>query len=229
MKLMTFSSCLTEKDRVIVLDSSVIINLLATEHAGEILQALGSSIVITRNVVREIELGSSNGLKKSLAIDQLNNSKVLQIDEISGTSLEHFFSLVSGNTSDSLGDGEAATLAHAYSNGFSAAIDEKKATRIAGERFLPMRLVTTVDILAYKPVHASLGDTKLASGTLKALLAARMQVRPHQFEWIAQLIGDENVVSCPSLNRLTRHRKDRIGVAARSNASAKRSAKKTHL
>ena len=37
---MTFSSCLTNQDKVIDLDASVIINLLATENAGAILQAL---------------------------------------------------------------------------------------------------------------------------------------------------------------------------------------------
>ncbi len=44
-KLMTFSSCLTNQDKAIVLDASVIINLLATAHAGAIFQALRADLI----------------------------------------------------------------------------------------------------------------------------------------------------------------------------------------
>ena len=61
MRLMTFSSCLTNQDEVIVLDASVIINLLATANASAILQALEADLVVTGNVVREIDRGAANG------------------------------------------------------------------------------------------------------------------------------------------------------------------------
>ncbi|RTW66486.1 hypothetical protein DZA10_11100 [Pseudomonas aeruginosa] len=32
----------------------------------------------------------------------------------------------------------------------------------------------------------------------------RMQVREYQFDWIVQLVGLENVKSCPSLRRYTK-------------------------
>lgn len=201
---MTFSSCLIDHDGVIVLDASVIINLLATGHASEILQALKVPLVVTGNVVREIEQGSANGRPESALLAELITSNCLQLQELSGPSLEHFFSLVSGNTSDSLGDGEAATLAFAHCNGCSAAIDEKKATRIAGERFGAMKLVTTVDILAHAPVRASLGQVALAGAAVQALQVARMQVRPHQLDWVAQLIGEDNLTRCASLKRYMR-------------------------
>jgi predicted nucleic acid-binding protein len=114
--------------------------------------------------------------------------------------------MVSGHTADSLGDGEAATLAFANSNRVSAAIDEKKATRIAGERFDAVKLVTTIDILAYESVQALLGHDVLANATLQALQVARMQVRPHQFDWVAKMIGENNLAECASLKRLARRR-----------------------
>ena len=114
---MIFSSCLTDQDKAIVLDASVIINLLATGYATEILQALNASLVVTGNVLREIEQGSANGRQESTLLTQLIDKRYLQVKELSGPSLEHFFSMVSGSTSDSLGDGEAATLAFAHSNG----------------------------------------------------------------------------------------------------------------
>lgn len=199
---MTFSSCLTDRDSILVLDASVIINLLATGYASAILQAVPAPIVVTDNVIREIELGAVNGRPEPKQLLELIHNQILKREELSGIALEHFFDLVSGSTAASLGDGEAATLALAHCNGFTAGIDEKKATKISSERFENLRLITTVDILAYEPVRISLGDEALAKATLQALKNARMQVRENQFDWIQGLIGCENVSLCPSLRRL---------------------------
>ncbi|OMG55056.1 hypothetical protein BJN45_07875 [Azonexus hydrophilus] len=217
---MTFSSCLTNQDKVIVLDASVVINLLATGNASAILQALKADLVVTGNVMREIDQGAANGRSESKHLAELIDSRVLRMEELAGPSLEHFFDMVSGHTSESLGDGEAATLAFAYSNGCSAAIDEKKATRIAGGRFEAMKLVTTVDILAYEHVQALLGHESLANATLKALQGARMQVRPHQFNWVAQLIGESNLASCRSLRRHLQSNQEHLAPLAISDAVA---------
>ncbi|WP_296278005.1 hypothetical protein [Pseudomonas sp. UBA7530] len=198
---MTFSSCLINQRAALVLDASVIINLLATGHANTILQALAVPLYVTDYVVREIEQGAVNGRPEPALLAELISNQVLIIKELTGTALEDFFGMVSGHTSSSLGDGEAATLALAYRNGFSAAIDEKKATRIAEERFEALQLGTTVDILASPQVQRLLGREALATAILRALQRARMQVREHQFDWIAQLIGLENVKACPSLRR----------------------------
>ncbi|EPO6703944.1 hypothetical protein ACO0TC_08420 [Pseudomonas aeruginosa] len=203
---MTFSSCLTNQRTALVLDASVIINLLATGHAGTILQALSVPLIVTDNVVREIGQGTVNGRPEPELLAELTSNQVLKVNELAGTALESFFDMVSGHTSSSLGDGEAATLAFAHHNGLFAAIDEKKATRIAAERFEALRLVTTVDILAFEPVRASLGNEVLAKATLHALQRARMQVREHQYDWIAQLIGIENIGKCASLRRHVKRR-----------------------
>ncbi|MEN1710946.1 hypothetical protein [Pseudomonas aeruginosa] len=201
---MTFSSCLTNQRTALVLDASVIINLLATERASTILQALSVPLIVTDSVVREIGQGTVNGRPEPSLLAALISDQILTVKELAGAALEDFFGMVSGHTSSSLGDGEAATLALAHHNGLSAAIDEKKASRIAAERFEGLMLVTTVDILAYAPVRGSLGNEVLANSTLHALQRARMQVREHQFDWVAQLIGAENVGKCPSLKRHVR-------------------------
>lgn len=209
---MTFSSCLTNQDKAIVLDASVIINLLATAHAGAIFQALKADLIVTGNVVREIDQGVANGRSESKHLAELIDSRVLRVEELAGPSLERFFDMVSGHTADSLGDGEAATLAFANSNRVSAAIDEKKATRIAGERFDAVKLVTTIDILAYESVQALLGHEVLANATLQALQVARMQVRPHQFDWVVRLIGEDNLAECASLKKLARRRTESLDI-----------------
>jgi predicted nucleic acid-binding protein len=203
---MTYSSCLTNGDREIVLDSSVVINLLATGHSAAILTALNMSVVVTDNVVREIELGSSSGRPEVEQLRAIIHDRLLLVRELEGIALETFFGLVSGRASESLGDGEAATIAFAHAKGCSAAIDEKKATRLAADRFDSVRLVTTIDILSHGTIRASLGDARLADATFNALRLARMQVREQQFGWVARLIGPERVDACSSLRRLARRK-----------------------
>ncbi|MDT3710209.1 MAG: hypothetical protein ROZ65_08745 [Pseudomonadaceae bacterium] len=209
---MTFSSCLNNQRNAIVLDASVIINLLATGHANTILQALAVPLYVTDYVVREIEQGAVNDRPEPALLAELISKQVLVVEELTGTALENFFGMVSGRTSSSLGDGEAATLAIADRNGFSAAIDEKKATRIAAERFEMLKLVTTVDILAAPPVQELLGNEALRTAILRSLQRARMQVREHQFEWVAQLIGLEHVGQCPSLKKYAKSKKPALVV-----------------
>jgi len=204
---MTFSSCLTEEDSALVLDSSVVINLLATGRASSIMQALSMPIVVTDNVVREIEQGAVRERPEVDLLREMIGDQTLRVAEVDGPALQIFFDLVSGSASESLGDGEAATLAFAYSNGCSAAIDEKKATKLSVDRFISLRLVTTIDILAHDAVQSTLGRTALAEAAFRALRLARMQVREHQFDWVHDLIGAENVAASTSLRRLANRRK----------------------
>jgi len=201
---MTFSSCLSDEDHELVLDSSVVINLLATRHPASILRALAVPIVVSENVVREIEQGAANGRPELDLLSRMIGDRVVRVVELEGKALQTFFELVSGSTSESLGDGEGATLALAHGHGYSAAIDEKKATQLSTVRFTSLRLVTTVDILAHPAVRAVLGAKELAEATFSVLNVARMQVREHQFDWVSDLIGADKVVACSSLRRLVK-------------------------
>jgi predicted nucleic acid-binding protein len=201
---MTFSSCLTEQSPTLVLDSSIIINLLATGHAEAILQALPGLTCVTETVIGEIKGGAENGHGESAKLVELIDSGKLDVVALDNEALESFISIVSGSTSDSLGDGEAATLAFAYRNGLVAAIDEKKARRVAGESFGSLTIATTVDILAYAPVGQVLGKERLSKTVLDALRLARMQVWEPHFDWVVAQIGSANVPLCPSLRRLAK-------------------------
>jgi predicted nucleic acid-binding protein len=203
---MTFSSCLTEETSALVLDASVIINLLATGHADLILQALPVAPIVTDSVVGEIEKGAINGRPELTKLTELIDRQVLTVTDLNEPALESFFSIVSGPASQSLGDGEASTLAYAYCGSLTAAIDERKATRVAQERFGSLRLATTVDIFAFDKVSRCLGPELLSTVVLNALRLARMQVWDYQFDWVVQQIGTSNMRTCPSLKRLARIR-----------------------
>jgi len=203
---MTFSSCLTKNDRAIVLDASVIINLLATKRPDEILTALGTRVVATEHVVREIAKGAGNGRGEAEVLRQLIDGRMVDVVDLEDKSLENFFALVSGETSGSLGDGEAATLVFSNENDYVAAIDEKKATRIARERFTSLKVATTIDILSCESVQKAMPADALSQGIFLALQIAKMQVWDHQFEWVTNKIGVDNARVCPTLRRHFRNR-----------------------
>ncbi|WP_321794833.1 hypothetical protein [Caballeronia sp. J97] len=203
---MTFSSCITEGDSQIVLDTSVVINLLATGRASQILQSLEIPTLITENVEQELRNGSLSERPEMDELLALLDSETLRVATLDGQASAVFFDLVGGTVAESLDDGEAATLAFALHHNLSAAIDEKKATRIATERYPSLRLITTVDIFAFGPVKKHLSDDDLKNAIFRALSLARMQVREPQFDWIAETIGSEKVQLCSTLKRLAKRR-----------------------
>src|SRR3546814_14678636 len=78
---MTFSSCLNDRDEAVVLDASVIINLLATGNASAILQALPAVPFVTGNVVREIGQGVANDRSEPALLAKLISDQVLRRSE----------------------------------------------------------------------------------------------------------------------------------------------------
>jgi predicted nucleic acid-binding protein len=109
--------------------------------------------------------------------------------------------LVSGAASDSLDDGEAATIAFALEQSAIALIDERKANRICRERFAGLAVAKTIDVLAHKNVQAAMGRDRLAEAVFNALNDSRMRVPIDQIEWVIQLLGAERAAKCVSLPR----------------------------
>lgn len=198
---MIYSSCLTEEDSLLVLDASVVINLLATGHAPAILAALNVPILLPEPVVREVENGERRGHGARMRCRDLLVQGHITIAELDGASLPVFMDLVAGTTSSSLGDGEAATIALASTRPGCAVIDEKKATKQLAARFGKVRVATTIDVLCHRAVGEGLGRESLVAATMAALNEARMQVREHQFDWVIEVVGAETAGSCSGLNR----------------------------
>ena len=86
-----------------------------------------------------------------------------------------FKNLVAGMSAVTLDDGEAATIAYASENSFTALIDESKANRICKAQYSKMLVGSTVDLLALDFVEAKLGRPSLAEAAYQALTGARMR------------------------------------------------------
>jgi len=167
------------EELLLVLDASVVINLLATDRGGSNVDSV---------------------------LAELETNQLLAIRELGAQGLEDFAAMTEGTIRDTLGDGEAATLALAAEIGAVAVIDENKAARIARERYRDnsMTLLNSLDLLACQAVQQAFRDD-LTAMVLRALQLARMRV-PIPFEaWVLDLIGPEEFQRCTSIRLRARN------------------------
>jgi len=190
---------------LIVIDTSVAINLMATGCAAQILRALPNRVFAVDAVSIELEEGRQRGRPDADLLDELVTAKKIEIVTLGDSAVAIFEELVIGAAAATLDDGEAATIAYAAAHGATAIIDERKANRICSERFPRMLVGCTVDLFAHPSVANALGSEKLAQAVFNALQLARMRVLPQHVKWVVDLIGKEQALPCASLSRAAQH------------------------
>jgi len=190
---------------LIVIDTSVAINLMATGCAAQILRALPNRVFAVDAVSIELEEGRQRGRPDADLLDELVTAKKIEIVTLGDSAVAIFEELVIGAAAATLDDGEAATIAYAAAHGATAIIDERKANRICSERFPRMLVGCTVDLFAHPSVANALGSEKLAQAVFNALQLARMRVLPQHVKWVVDLIGKEQALACASLSRAAQH------------------------
>ena len=203
---MVRQSCLGDRTVSVIADTSVVINLNATQCSEAILEALPNPFVVVSEVVPELETGLQSGRNDVAALEAWITSGRVRIERLGHAGVQHFSNLVSGPAAQTLDDGEAATIALALQMKPHAIplIDERKANRICADRFAHLVTGSSVDLLAPDDVQAALGNAQLADAVFNALLVGRMRVLPHHLDWVVSLIGPERARQCESLPRSVR-------------------------
>ena len=183
---------------MMVADASVWINLAATGGAPRILKALSRPLAITDVALAELERGRPKGRQAADEVAALLHLKLMQVVPLAAEDEALFLSLVAGAASETLDDGEAATLACATSLGACAVIDERKATSLAARRLTALEVCSTCDLLMGPEVRDMLGETGHADALFAALTQARMRVPDSHAATIVKLLGDR-AASCLSI------------------------------
>jgi predicted nucleic acid-binding protein len=192
----------------LVSDASVWINLVATERAEVILRASSVRHLITSTALSELDAGRAKGRRTAAVVAELIEMGL--VDEVGLGPVEEatFLSLVAGPVSETLDDGEAATIAYALGSGSVALIDERKATALCGSQFPSVKVMSTTDLLLSQAVQSALTLEDLADSLFRALSVARMRVPECHLPAVCGLLGPERRQQCQSLPALWRRPPD---------------------
>jgi len=159
-------------------DASVLINLIGTDVAPEILRSVGVPVFIVRPAADEVVRDPRKKSTGRERLEELAQAGVLQIVELGFSQLERYIELIGAPQPDDLGDGEAATICMAEGAGGAVVLDDAKAIRVSALRCPELQQLFTVDLLinACRTGALSIDDGQRA---LKdALKFSRMRV-PH--------------------------------------------------
>jgi predicted nucleic acid-binding protein len=197
-------SCLIDPTAPVVIDASTVINLNATACGPRILKAIPNPFIITDVVQGELLEDRRNGRHDGQLVSELVAAGLISVAKLEDLTESHFEELVIGRGDATLDDGEAATIAYGVEKGAIALIDERKATRICGERYPQLVVGNSFDMLTQSAVLATLGDGATADAVFNALRFARMRVPPPLLKWVTELIGAERAAMCECLPRAFR-------------------------
>ena len=183
----------------LIADASVWINLAATGRMEEVLGALSVPVGVSRTALCELERGKARGYDAFAQVEALVGQGLITTLELDVEDEALFLDLVSGDTAETLDDGEAATLALAFRMKAVAAIDERKATALAGRRFSSLIVRSTTELLFDALPYENEGGGPLAEALFEALRGARMRVPAQLLQRVAEVLGAERVQLCRSL------------------------------
>lgn len=184
---------------MMVADASVWINLVATGRADRVLRALSRPLAITAVAFGELDRGRPKGRQTADEVTALIHMDLVQVVPLADADELLFLSLVSGAASETLDDGEAATLACAIRLTACAVIDERKATRLAARKFAGLEVQSTTDLLLSLEVRSAFTHSELEAALFGALTGARMRVPDHHATDIVSILGPERAAQCHSL------------------------------
>ncbi len=199
MRNVTYSSCLTDWDGNLAVDTSLVINVCASSFAPAALSAIPSDTYMTEDVAKEMRAGYGKDHAGLAMFEKLLNMNLLEVKNLELRGMEIFSELVSGEARRTLGDGEASTIALAVENGYVAMLDDRKALTFCENKFPGVLRASTIDVFSHPAVREKLGSANVGDMVFSALKNARMRVLPNQLDWVVQIIGAERVKDCSSL------------------------------
>lgn len=203
---MIFSNSLAKYNIPAVLDTSVIINLSASQSGGQILDAIPNNIIVPQPVVTELNHQMGKVESEVCFIDALISSGKVQKVELSENELELFKRTVAAN--NSLGDGEAATIAVASQRNSLAILDDRKGRNHVRSVMANVILGWSIEIFLHPFVLSRIGEDGISEAVYLALRDGHMRIHETHCEEVVKIIGIQRALDCPSLPNFKTRRKN---------------------
>lgn len=188
-----------EPQEALIADASVIINLVASGCAEQLISAIPNRISVVEDIIGELDRGMANGHEEAVVLRHLTDCNFVDVVALSECDLELYEKLVCGSAAATLDDGEAATLAYCVGSNAIPLIDERKATRICRENYPFLKPASSVDVFLLAAEHPDFGNGRVGTALFNALRYGRMRVMQHQLDWVVAQIGEDLATQCTSL------------------------------
>jgi predicted nucleic acid-binding protein len=196
---MSSSNFPTDPRAALTGDASVVINLIATGCAAEIIRALPNPFVVTDNACAELKDGARKGHDDHERLMRLTDAGLVNLVSLGPSGLSVYESLIDGSNLSTLDDGEAATIAYAHETAGVALLDERKARSLCAGAFPGLRIISTVEILMDSVLTRALGLQGQADAIVNALKIGRMRVPLERVSELRALVGEDRAAQCKSL------------------------------
>lgn len=172
----------------LVLDASVVINLLGTAQPVEILAGLRQRCVIEQKTLQEVKRHPIPGFQLEERLEVLFRDGLLEVVRMTDAEYEVFVELVHAPLGVRLGDGESAAIAIAL-RGASIVLDERRARRRVAERLPALATVSSLRLVLTSAHRQHWPECKAAELVAMARLHSRMGVPREDAPLLAQLMS----------------------------------------
>jgi predicted nucleic acid-binding protein len=185
----------------LVVDASVMINLLGTGSPGTLLKGHGLPVLMVEEAFAEVKRHPISGHDAAPDLAQLIAEGVLEILPLGDMARRTFHDLTANDLTGGLDDGEAATIALAIAHSAHAVpvIDEKKAARLFAGQWAQRILISSITLLAQPQVRCQLDESDFADALFSALRHARMRIPIEARSWVRGVIGSDRAAQCSCL------------------------------
>jgi predicted nucleic acid-binding protein len=193
-------SRLTSAHRRLVLDASVMINLLGTGAMHEVIAALARELHIERKAFRELKFDPAAGGPAAATLAPVLDGRRLLVVDLPGEMIAEFVQLATAGARNGLHDGEAASIVLAQQLNAAVVLDEDRAQRAARRHFPGIEVLTSVDLLAAPEVFEAFGEQRVSDLIFASCMKARMRVANEVAPWVVEIIGPR-VEQCLSIRK----------------------------
>jgi hypothetical protein len=170
----------------LVLDASVLFNILATGVAPDILTALDVPCWVEERTAAEVRRMPGEKTE-SMPLLSLFDGGHLRLCRMSPTAYDIYLSLISGPSTETLDDGESAAIATCVTGLGSIVLDDKKARRVCTKRFGQVSVASSLYLIVEAARRGEWNEERLLDAIQRAREISRMSIVPAERAWFKSL------------------------------------------
>ena len=193
-------SRLTSAHRRLVLDASVVINLLGSGAIHDVTAALARELRIERKAFCEVKFDPAAGGPAAATLAPMLDARQLVVLDLPGQMISDFVQLATAGATNGLHDGEAASIVLAQQLSAAVVLDEDRARRAAQRHFPGIEVLTSVDLLAAPEIFEAFGEQRVSDLIYSSCMKARICVANEVAPWVVEIVGPR-VQQCLSIRK----------------------------